>query len=342
MSIVRSLRGRIIYSNSEIVNNENIERTSSSSSDSFVSTSSVSMVFDAKEARETIPKFDGKRNFAQFIAICDELHNDLEENEDDAGLVRVIKQKLNSEAFTLCRNCTTFNEISTVLSRKYGEDTPLSVLIRDAGNLRQKEFEDARAYGDRAILLQERISLITEALLKNSTLTCKTLEPVEYIYHKVILEYFINGLRVSDVRNIVKSNNLTELTKAADYAATLESNYKNSVRYPNFKMENSKQYNSFQAKPQSNIRPYINTNSDTNYSKNNKNQIFNKAVIKTEPSLQAKTVKCYFCGIKGHFESECRKKQKYQINILDSKNGVVKPKHGPDLQDIELMKSLGI
>lgn len=96
-------------------------------------------------------------------------------------------------------------------------------------NLRQKKNEDAKTYGDRAIiLLREKLEVVSEDLSNSSTLANKDVAPVTNIHSRVILEYFINGLKLCDVKHIVKSNNFTELCKAAEYAHNLESNFKSN------------------------------------------------------------------------------------------------------------------
>lgn len=329
-------------------NSEHSESDISSLPDSdtdFASITEVEMAnFDAKEAREAIPKFNGKNNFTQFLSICEDLFNDLADGESDAGLVRIIKQKLNNEAFTLCRNCTTYSEISKTLARKYGEDTPLSVLIKEMVNLRQKNFEDAKSYGDRAVLLQEKLNLISEELLKRSTIECKNIQPVEYIYSKVLLEYFINGIQATDVKNIVKANNFSDLAKAAEYTVSLEANYK------------SNQITSkFNGNQMPNNRNGFNGN---NYNRNNynqRNQNFSRPTIKKEPfnnnrpqvktepvgNMRAKPI-CNFCGKTGHIERDCFHRQRSQINVLESKNFKEPPNRDPDIKELELMRSLGI
>lgn len=169
--------------------------SSSDSDDQFSSVSENSdndMPFDAKEAKEDIPELTGKNNFQQFLAICQEFKNDLG-NDPDVVLVKIIKRKLkNVEAFTLCRNATTFNEINEIFSKKFGERATLIVLLSEMVNLQQKEHEDAKSYGDRALLLEEKIELVSEELIKQSTLADKNMSAMKYIYSKVIIEYFIS------------------------------------------------------------------------------------------------------------------------------------------------------
>lgn len=349
MSIRRILRNRVVFDNNEDIQDDISDSNSSlnsSTNSNFYSQSSsssfasfINMPFDAKEAREAIPLFLGKQNFQQFIAICDELFDDLGEDGDDSALVRIIKQKLSSEAFTLCRNCATYKEIEKVLSKKYGEDTPLTVLIRKAVNLKQFDNEDVKSYGDRAVLLQEKINLLSEELLKRANIECKESEPVAYIHSKIILEYFIGGLRIHDVRNIVKSNNFTELNKAAEYAASVEKNYLINSRT---KFENEKKFSNFKKEPVNNNnsnRPQIKREP---YNGNNRPQIKKEINTNNRPQMTKERAVCYFCGKIGHYERNCFQKQRSQINILESKNEALRYITPPDLEALNLMKSLGI
>ena len=209
---------------------DSVSANSESDFNSFTDSHSeiFTMAFDSKEAREDIPQLTGKGNFQQFMAICQDFKDCLGETPENI-LVKIIKRKLiHREAFTLCRNATTFEEIKTILSNKFGEKAPLNVLISDMVNLRQKENEDAKSYGDRALILQEKLELVSEDLLKVSNLRNKDVTPVTYIYSKVMIEYFINGLKMSDVKNIVKANNFSELEKATEYADSLESSFKSN------------------------------------------------------------------------------------------------------------------
>ena len=68
-----------------------------------------------------------------------------------------------------------------------------------------------------------------------------------------MIEYFINGLKMSDVKNIVKANNFSDLEKATEYADSLESSFKsneilNRKNVPNqgnsrFSQNNNRNYN---------------------------------------------------------------------------------------------------
>lgn len=362
---------------------------SSISSENFLN---LKMAFDPKEAREDIPDLLGKSNFQQFMAICQDFKDELGENEE-VILVKIIKRKLkNIEAFTLCRNATTFDEIKNILSNKFGEKAPLNVLISDMVNLRQRENEDAKSYGDRALILQEKLELVSEDLLKMSTLTSKDATPVKYIYSRVIIEYFINGLKIGDVKNIVKSNNFTDLEKAAVYAHSLESSFKtegilNSRRYghtnknhqaPRYSNHNvaNKNHNVSNNSNQNNVsgfsgnrnyngNNYVPQNSNQNHSNNaagfsgnwnnngnnhrynrnnNHNQPQIKKEIKTEPInyIQKGPIKCDFCGRVGHLEQNCRFRHQSQINVLEQKNEESPMKNVPNIEEIDLMKSLGI
>lgn len=331
------------------------------------------MPFDAKEAREDIPELIGRGNFQQFMAICEDFFDSLGQAPEN-DLVRIIKRKLrNIEAFTLCRNATTFEEIKTILSNKFGEKAPLNVLISDMVNLRQRDNEDAKTYGDRAILLQEKLEFVSDELLKQSTLNNKDISPVKYIYSRVIITYFINGLKISDIKNIVKSNNFSELEKAAIYANSLETSFKSSAILnkrqfiPNFNkpnrdfkisggFSNNRQQNNNSSKINFNNNPGPSGyNSPKNFSTNNAGQFGNrnnlnnkmhiKQEFKTEPinNIKARTSsKCYFCGKIGHIEANCHERQRSQINMLESKNEKHLVKTGPDPEELQLIKSLRI
>lgn len=349
--------------------------SSSDSDDQFSSVSENSdndMPFDAKEAKEDIPELTGKNNFQQFLAICQEFKNDLG-NDPDVVLVKIIKRKLkNVEAFTLCRNATTFNEIKEILSKKFGERATLNVLLSEMVNLQQKEHEDAKSYGDRALLLEEKIELVSEELIKQSTLADKNMSAMKYIYSKVIIEYFNNGLKHNDVKNIVKSNNLGDLGRAAEYAHSLESSFISNIivnkqrnvyrnfsatrqaSQPNFQsnMRNSNQNWNERNNVRQNTGNYRNTSGNrtfnaykTNMNEPNyqdRNQI--KKEIKSEPihNINVTKTKCNFCGKVGHVESNCILKQRSRINILATKNEEGHVRNAPDRNDLLMLRKIGI
>ena len=335
---------------------------------SFIDSEISTMEFNSTEAREDIPELNGKGNFQQFMAICQDFKDCLGETPE-AILVKIIKRKLvNRDAFTLCRNATTYDEIKTILTTKFGEKAPLNVLISDMVNLRQKDHEDAKSYGDRALILQGKLELVSEDLLKASNLRNKDVTPVTYIYSKVMIEYFINGLKMSDVKNIVKSNNFTELENATVYADSLESsfrsneilnqknyrqnflnqnnnrNYNNSNNSRNYN-QNPKNQNSARNSGGNTSRYFRNQNNAAGYSGNrNPQQQYLKKEIKTEPvnNMRTRPLVCNFCGKNNHSENDCYQRQRSQINVLESKNFDSLIQKGPDLHDLQMMKSLGI
>lgn len=224
-------------------------------------------------------------------------------------------------------------------------------------NLKQFESEDAKSYGDRALLLEEKLELVSEELLAQSDIQNKDIAPTKYLYSQVIIEFFINGLKFSDVKNIVKSNNIKELVKATEYAHSLESSFMsnqalNKQRNLNRNFAQSRNQENF-----SSFKVFNNPNPRNNYGNSSNNRNFHssgqfdrngqrqiKREIKTEPinNINARRIKCNFCGKIGHTEQHCYSKNKPQINVIESKNETEQQQKGPDIEELQMMRSLRI
>lgn len=245
---------------------------------------------------------------------------------------------------------------------KFGDDTPLSVMLTKLVNLCQHPHENIKTYIDRTQDLFDRLKLLSENHLAGAPEDSRSTNSVFYIYHRLLLDYWQRGIRDQDLRQTVLSNNFIEFSEATKYAKYVEVVYRDisSVKANSLANVGKNSFNYFKK---------------TDYNPEEGTSRIFKKEIKTElPSKQHFSkpgffkpggskpnfsghgnskpgvsrygnqrahLQCSFCGKTGHIEQYCRKKEAMHVNMMHSKNEIRTQDIPPDILIAELMRQLG-
>lgn len=344
-----------------------------SESSSVSSSSSDKMAFDRNYALGIIPMLEGQENFNIFIGQCDSIFDEFGAS-CESSLMAIIRAKIPAHIWSLVRDCKSYDDLKNKLIQKYGDDTPLSMMMTTLVSLHQKEHENLKTYSDRAQEIHDKLYALTESFLELDESSDDN-EPVRRLYKKLLLDYYIKGIKDGKLRQLVMSNNFEEFTKASNYAKcmeivfrshdTVESNSKSGTNNKSTSLK--KDVDGYKMRHCS----YCNKSGHLeNYcliKRRNENMkqcdychrvghLEKDCVIKAknyktkhtqlnEPgqgSSDQKSKKCNFCGLFGHWEADCRKKHFQQINIVNSKNEDGVNQIPPDILLTELARHFNL
>lgn len=316
---------------------DNFSSLSSSDSDSS-SISSVSeikiMAFDRNHAFNIIPQLTGKNNLNCFIDQCKMVFEEFGES-CEKSLLGIIKSKIPAKYWNDIRNCDDVNSLLDTLITTFGDDTPLSVIMTQLTSLKQSHAEDIKAYVAKCELILEKLGLLTENLLRSSVGEKKAedsgyVEPVKIIYKRLLLDYFIKGIKDDKLRSVVMSNNSVSFEQAAQYAKTVEVVFRT---HSDVRETSEKSRTKF-------VPTCFNCDQVGHIQKNcpkTRGNFKEKEKDKKRPFL-----KCNSCGKVGHSEESCFKKKSSKVNVLSSKNEESAQQIPPDILISELIKQLSL
>lgn len=343
MSNNLSLRSRDIQR--QVVEQELlIQENDSASSLNDSKYKSFEMSFDRNFAFSVIPELKGKSNIEVFINQCDAIYEEFGEEDCEASLMAIIRRKISNNVWLACKDCTKYNELKDRLLNKFCDDTPLSAMMNKLVLLSQYHSEDIKSYADRASDIYDRLMLLSETFLKKAPVDSRDDKPVKLIYQKLLLDYWVKGIRDTNLRQVVLSHNAPDFPSASKYAKDIEVVFRtyNSNNATDSFSKNIAENNTIKKV----IDPQKSLSCGNNNSKlKNDNQYPEKKsnfTSKAGSSGQKPNLKCNFCGKQGHVESKCRKKQPQQVNILQSKNDTPSEKIPPDMLINELVKALNL
>lgn len=302
---------------------------------------SFSMAFDRTFAFNVIPELKGKNNIEIFINQCDAIYEEFGEEDCEVSLMAIIRSKISANVWLASKDCTSYKDLKQHLLNKFCDDTPLSAMMNRLIMLSQYQSEDIKSYADRASDIYERLILLSETFLKKGPEDSRDSKPVKIIYKKLLLDYWVKGIKDENLRQVVLSHNATDFASASKYAKDVE------VVFRTYNANNK-----VDLKPGSSNKNY--ENKHFNHPKkppiNNNNFKIKeefKHVQKNEksenlagPSGQKPNFKCNFCGKHGHIEKYCRKKEPAKINTLESKNDQLSQEIPPDILMAELIRKL--
>lgn len=319
--------------------------TDNSSEESFEETTSVlgnsmttSAAFDRAYALQIIPTLSGKNDIEIFLNQCDSVYEEF----GDAGencLLAIIRSKIPRNVYMSCKDCTTYEEIKKELLKKFGDDTPLSVMMSKLVSLSQTPYEDIKKYSDRAQDTFERLVMLTEGALKKAPKDSGSIKPVEFIYHKILLDYWIKGIKDQNLRQVVMSQNFENFDEACKYAKDVEVVFKcygaQQVEKQAPLPQNKSQYRSNDTGRNSSFK---NDRGRNNFNKTDKDH--NKHTGGNNSGAMPK-MRCHQCGKTDHFIKDC-KDNPHKMSVLNSKNEENPVAIPPDISLTDLMKILSV
>lgn len=301
---------------------------------------SFAMAFDRNFAFNVIPELKGESNVEIFINQCDAIYDEFGEEDCEVSLMAIIRSKISANVWLASKDCTKYTELKEFLLNKFCDDTPLSAMMNRLVMLSQYQSEDIKSYADRASDIYDRLMLLSGTLLKKAPEDSRDDKPVKIIYQKLLLDYFVKGIRDTNSRQVVLSHNATNFEAAIKYAKDVEVVFR--TYNPNEKIESKTGFTSRTTyEDKNNVQISIKNNFKTKEDNNHTSK--NSAIeSKPGPSGRRNNIKCNFCGKQGHMEAKCFKKQARNVNILQSKNEQTSENIPPDVLMDELAKALNM
>jgi hypothetical protein len=212
--------------NEKISNQSEDNNNKSDSSDN----DEVKMVFDTKEAREEIPKEDGRQesNVKRFIDIVDKIYESIPDREttteaDRAKLVRIVRAKLEDRAYEIADFAPqNWPAIKRALQNNLTCPTDLQTLLSKISSCSQRQEETISDFAQRIRMLGRELETAEKILLEGNQTGLLSSGKSRYAV-------FINGLLNQNIRTICQSKT-TEFEKAVDTARQEEARISSMIQ----------------------------------------------------------------------------------------------------------------
>lgn len=247
------------------------------------------MFFDRSYAFNIIPELTGQDNLEIFLCQCDSIYEEFGKTDCEKSLLAIIRRKVPASIWSSLRKCSDYTSIKEVLLSKFGDDTPLSILLHSVTTMSQYSSECLEEYFYRAQELFNRILLRTEVILEGSFKDSRELDPVKKIYNTLMVESFIKGINDQHFKILLLTNRVENFESILDF------------------IKKSKLIIDFTATALPIDNCQNNDNNFTSFHRQNNN--ISKIKI-GQITVKSSAIKCYFCRKFGHRERSCRFKKK--------------------------------